>query len=166
MRRGTLYAITPDEAATLLSLVGNDVALAREALDLYTIERQKAHLIAGLDKSWDVIHRCLTDGAHRDFGKGTTPLSWCLLGGQSLHSGKEYIVCYTTADQAAQAAAALDEIDVDWFLDKYRRLPSAGYTGPISNEDFEYSWDYFTNTRNLYSKAAASSRGVVFVTDQ
>ncbi len=165
-RRGTVYAITPDEADRLLALVGDDAAVAREALDLYSIDRAKGHFIAALDKSWDVIHRCLTDGSHRDLGKGTMPLSWCLLGGKSLHAGKEFIICYVTPEQVPQVAEALDKIEPHWLVGRYSSLQSSGYTGPINNEDFEYTWDYFTGVRNLYSKAAAANRAIVFVTDQ
>ena len=166
-RRGTVYAITPDEAERLLALVGDDAAVAREALDLYSFDRAKSHFIAPLDKAWDVIHRCLTDGTLRDLGKGATPLSWCLLGGKSLHAGKEFIICYVTPDQVPLVSEALDKIEPAWLVGRYQsNLQSSGYAGPISNEDFEYTWDYFTSVRNLYTKAAAANRGIVFVTDQ
>jgi hypothetical protein len=165
-RRGTFYAITPDEAERLLALVGNDAELAKECMELYTIERQRMRFISPVDHSWEVLHRCLGDAAMRDVGAGTTPLAWCVLGGKSLHQGKEFIVCYVTPEQTAQVAEELDDIEIDWLVDRYRTLPGAGYTGPFDNENFMYSWDYFTNVRNLYSKAAADGRGVVFVTDQ
>jgi len=163
--RGTFYAITPDEADRLLGLVGNDSALAAEALDLYSIERQKTRFIAAVDKAWDVLHRCLTDGSLNDLGKGATPLSWCILGGKSLHAGKEFIICYVAPEQVSQVAQALDELDVHWLVLRYKNLESSGYTGLITTEDFDYAWENFTNVRNLYSKAAATNRAVVFVAD-
>jgi hypothetical protein len=163
--RGTFYAITPDEADRLLALVGNDAALAAEALDLYSIERQHTRFIAAVDKAWDLLHRCLTDGSLHDLGKGATPLSWCVLGGKSLHAGKEFIICYVTPEQVPQVAQALDELDVHWLVQRYRNLESSGYTSLITNEDFDYAWENFTNVRNLYSKAAAATRAVVFVAD-
>ena len=48
---------------------------------------------------------------HRDLGKGTMPLSWCLLGGKSLHAGKEFIICYVTPEQVPQVAEALDKLN-------------------------------------------------------
>jgi len=165
-RRGTVYGITPEESERLLTFVGDDAVLAREALELYSFERQKAHFIGAVDKAWDVIHRCLTDGTLRDLGKGTSPLSWCILGGQSLHRGNEFIVCLVTPERVAQVAEALDGIEIQWFVKRYSSLPSSGYTGPITDEDFQYTWDYFTNVRNLYSKAAGENRVVVFVADQ
>jgi hypothetical protein len=165
-RRGTFYAVTPEEAQQLLSLVGNDAALATAALDLYTMERQRAHFIAGIDKSWDAMHRCLTDGTLHGIGRGTTPLSWCVLGGRNLHAGKEFIVCYVTPEQVEQVSDALDEISVAALVANYRKLPDTDYRGSYGDEDFQYTWDYFTNVRNLYSKAADAGRGVVFVLDQ
>ena len=163
--RGTFYAITPEEAERLLALVGNDAELAREALDFHSIERQKARFIAAVDKAWDVIHRCLSDGSLHDLGKGATPLSWCILGGKSLHAGKEFIICYVTPEQVPQVAQALDELAPQWLIQRYRNLELSGYTGLITNEDFEYAWEHFTNVRNLYSKAAAANRAVVFLAD-
>jgi hypothetical protein len=166
-RRGTVYAITTEEAEKLLSLIGNDADLAREALDLYSIDRQKGRFIAALDKSWDVLHRCLTDGTLRDFGKGATPLSWTLLGGKSLHAGKEFIVCYVTAEQVPLVAQALDGIEPQWLYNRFAGIVQAtGYAGQATLEEFEYNWDYFTGVRNLYSKAASVNRAMVFVADQ
>jgi len=163
-RRGTLYAITPDEADRLLGLAGNDPAVAKEAMDLYSFERQKAHLICPLDTAWDIIHRCLTDGTHRDFGAGTTPLSWCVLGGQSLHGGKEIIVCYVTRERVEQIAATLDGIEAQWFYNRFCSIQTS-LTGSTSMEDFQHAWELFTYARNLYAKAATAGRGVVFVAD-
>jgi len=165
-RRGTFYAITPEEAERLLALVGNDAELAKECLELWTPERQRQRFIAPVDHAWEVLHRCMADGTLRGIGAGSDPLQWCVLGGKSLHQGKEYIVCYVTPEQTAEVAEELDDIDVEWFVGRYKLLPTAGYTGPIDNEDFQYNWEYFTNVRNLYSKAAGDGRGVVFVTDQ
>lgn len=165
-RRGTLYAVTPDEAERLLALIGNDPELAREALELYTPERQRQRFIAPVDHAWDPLHRCLTDGTLRGIGNGATPLAWCVLGGKSLYTGKDYIICYVAPEQTTQVATALDEIEPGWLMERYKVLPSVGYTGPFDNEHFQYTWDYFTSVRNLYSKAAGDGRGVVFVTDQ
>jgi hypothetical protein len=164
-RRGTFYAITPDEAERLLSLVGNDSALAKESQELFSFERQRAHFITPVDKTWDPMHRCLTDGTIRGLGKGATPLALCVLGGRSLHGGDELIVCFTAPEQVPQVSQALDEIEIQWFVSRFTNLPSTGYSGPINNEEFQFLWEYFTSVRNLYSKAAEANRAVVFVAD-
>jgi hypothetical protein len=164
-RRGTFYAITPDEAERLLSLVGDDAALAKEALEYFSFERQRAHFITPVDKTWDPMHRCLTDGTLRALGTGTTPMALCVLGGRSLHAGDGAIICYVAPDQVPQVAQTLDEIEIQWFVSRFSSLPSTGYTGLINNEEFQFLWEYFTSVRNLYSKAAESNRAVVFVAD-
>jgi hypothetical protein len=164
-RRGTFYAITTDEADRLLALVGDDAALAKEALELYSFERQKQHFITPVDKTWDPIHRCLADGTLRGIGQGTTPLAWCVLGGRNLHGGDQLIVCYVPPDQVPQVAQALDEIEIPWFVARFTKLPSAGYTGAINNEELAFAWEYFTSVRTLYMKAAEVGRAVVFVAD-
>src|SRR5579872_1090842 len=163
--RGIFYAVTPEEAESILALVGNDSALADAVHNLYTPERQRAHFLAGIDKSWDAMHRCLTDGTLRDIGKGTTPLSWCVLGTKNLHAGKEYIICYLTPEQVGEVEDAIDEMDVPAFVARYRKLQSAGYGGQYGDEDFQYTWDYFTNVRNLYEKAADANRAMIFIVD-
>ena len=42
-----------------------------------------------LDKSWDAIHRCLTDGTLKP---GQPPLSLAILGGQRLDDGRDFIM--------------------------------------------------------------------------
>lgn len=165
-RRGTFYAITPEEAEQILSIVGNDAALAAAVQDLYTIERQRAHFIAGIDHSWDAMHRVLTDGSLRDIGNGAHPLSWCVLGGKNLHAGAEFIICYLTSEQVDKVADEIDDIEINEFVDAYRKLTASGYTGPYGDEDLQYTWDHFTNVRNLYSKAADAGRAMVFIVDQ
>jgi uncharacterized protein DUF1877 len=140
-RRGTFYAVTPDEAERFLSLVGDDAALVKEAQGLFSFERQRAHLITPVDKTWDPMHRCLTDGTIRGLGKGASPLALCVLGGKSLHVGEEMILCLVGVDQVGEVSRALDEIEIQWFVSRFTSLPS------------------------LYSKALDGGRAVVFVAD-
>jgi hypothetical protein len=163
-RRGTLYAITPDEASRLLSLAGNDAAVAKEAIDLFSIERSKARMICALDTGWELLHRCLTDGTTRDKGAGTTPRSWCVLGGQSLHGGDGTIVCFVTSERVGQVSAPLDEIQPNAMYQRFVTVRS-NQSENTSMEDFEYAWEIFTNVRNLYSKATSDGRSMVFVAD-
>jgi hypothetical protein len=163
--RGTFYAITPDEAEPLLALVGDDDALSRNVLELYSIERHKSHFITPVDKTWDPIHRCLTDGTLRLLGKGQTPLSQCVLGSRSLHAGTHRIVCYVSAEQVPIISQALEAIEIRWFYQQFFNLPSRGFTGPITDEEFQFTWEYFTSIRNLFERAATHNRAIVFVAD-
>lgn len=39
------------------------------------------------------------------------------------------------------------------------------YDGEIVEDDFEYIWERLENVRELYFKAAAADRGVIFTVD-
>jgi hypothetical protein len=164
-KRGNFYAITPDEAERLLSLVGNEADLAKEALELYTFERQRAHFITPVDKTWDPIHRCLCDGTLRNLGAGKTLLSCCVLGARHLPAGTEMIICFVAAEQVPQISEALQAVEIPWFISKFTSLSTHGYTGAINNEELEFAWESFTNIRNLYERAANANRAIVFVAD-
>jgi hypothetical protein len=36
----------------------------------------------------------------------------------------------------------------------------------LSDEDFQYTWDYFQEVRNLYTRASQEGRFVLFTADQ
>lgn len=40
------------------------------------------------------------------------------------------------------------------------------YDGPIDEEDFEYSWEYFEFMKAFFTRAAAAGRSTVFTADQ
>ncbi len=42
----------------------------------------------------------------------------------------------------------------------------ASYDGEIGGEDFLYTWEWFTNVRDLYSRAALEGRYVLFTASQ
>ena len=46
------------------------------------------------------------------------------------------------------------------------RLDPDQYDGPIDEEDWEYTWDYFADVQKFFAKAAEAGRAVVFTVDQ
>jgi hypothetical protein len=66
-------------------------------------------MICETDKAWDAIHRCLTDGS-LGFSIGEEPLRLCILGGEQLYQGDEYIVALVTHHKLRALADALAEI--------------------------------------------------------
>jgi Domain of unknown function (DUF1877) len=116
------------------------------------------------DKAWDAIHRCLTDGSLDDEA-GEFPLSHVILGGKQLHSGDDYIVALVTADQAKEVAKALLPISKETLRSSYSTIDPDDYEGEISNDDFEYTWEWFENVREFYLRASINSRSVIFTVD-
>lgn len=77
--RGVLFALDALDAERILACRGDDevIALVEEVEEGWA----RDHLFE-LDKSWDALHRCLTDG-DLAFGNGEYPLSHVILGGGS-----------------------------------------------------------------------------------
>ena len=161
--RGVHFALTDDDRAKLIALVeaqGDVVAFIQEEVE----ERWDREWLCETDKAWDAIHRCLTDGtlSYDD----ETPLHWCILGGSQMHVGDDYIASFVDGPDVALVADALDAITQTDFRSKYNAIDPGDYGMPLSDEDFEYTWEYFTELRKLFRKAANENRSVVFTVDQ
>jgi uncharacterized protein DUF1877 len=162
--RGVLFAITQEQANKLQAAHGDDTAVLSIVQDEIEEAWDEAHLCQ-TDKAWDAIHRCLGDGTLRS-NKG--PLSLCILGGEQLHKDQSYIVSLLTAEQVKQVAEALKPIDKEWLRARYFKIDPADYglPGMLSEQDFEYTWDWFEGVREFYQKAAAEDRWSIFTVDQ
>ena len=62
--------------------------------------------------------------------------------------------------------AALDSIDETWLRERYDLIDPEDYQGVLEDEDFEYTWHYLQDVRDLYKRAAAAGRSVIFTVDQ
>lgn len=164
--RGAFLAITAAEADALFRNVGDDDALSDMANMLGSDEGEAAGLQAGVDKAWDAMHRCLGDGLLNDIGEGSTLLSRFVLGGKNLYLGDSYIICYVTADEVPKIAAAAEQVTKTWMHTKYFALDPNQYDGPMDDQDWEYTWDYFEEARKVYTNAAKAGRAVIFIVDQ
>lgn len=122
-------------------------------------------LVAESDKSWDAMHRALSDGTLAPDG-GRYPLDHVVLGGRSLYAGDDYIMSLKTPAQVEDIAAALSLVNHDEFRARYDRIQQADYAGQLGDEDFAYTWEWFASVRALYAMAAVVGRAVLFTTDQ
>jgi hypothetical protein len=157
---GVLFALTDDDSTALLALAGDDDAVSGFVADDIE-ERLTGDDHAALDKAWDAIHRCLTDGELL-FENGTFPLNRCILGGRPLMSDEaNELALFTAADEVPAVSAALDAVTEEWFRTAYGSLDPADYLehGP---EDFDYAWDGFEAARRLWRHAATTGRAVLF----
>ncbi len=160
--RGVFFAITDEQAAGLLAADGDDALMAVvEAIE----DAWDKDNLAECDKSWDALHRALTDG-QLEYGNGEYPLSHCVLGPKQLHEGDDYIVSYVSPDQVRDVAAALKPVTEEWFRERYRKAVPRDYAPEYGEEDLQYTWEWFRSVRELYEKAAERGRAVVFTVDQ
>lgn len=160
--RGVHFALTGDQVAQLVA--------AREDAEVMRVVEQieeewDPDWLAEMDKAWDALHRCLTDGTLR-FDGGEYPLSHAVLGGRPLHDGDDYIVSLVDADQVRDVAEALSELDETWLRGRFLALDPDDGVGPMDEGGFRYVRWYFRELRALYSNAAKAGRSVIFTVDQ
>jgi hypothetical protein len=159
--RGVFFAITDEDAARLLAAKSDE-----EVLDLVQEEieeRWDEGWLQETDKSWDAMHRSLSDGTlecSRD-----TPLEKCVLGGRQLYEGDDYTISFVSPSEVKEVAAAIGELDKAWMRLKYFQIDPCDYDVALTEEDFEYTWEWFQGVQAFYRKAAAHNRPVIFTVD-
>jgi hypothetical protein len=161
--RGVLFALSPADEARILGCE-SDAALLELIQDDIEQRWEEDHL-AETDKAWDAMHRCLSDGKLSFYEP--TALGLCILGGKPLYKDTQtYVVSYKTKEQVKQAAKATKEVTRDWLRSRYFALSEEEYGFPLTDDDFEYTWEYFQPVRDFYTKAANDDRAAIFTVDQ
>lgn len=168
--RGSFYALRSDEEAEVLAT--SDVDELLEIVDgFFDVSSEESRRL-NVDKSWDAMHRVLTDG-WLDARHGDAVLRQCVLGGRQLSDRNDWIISFVNRIEVPRVSAAILPLTQDWFRERYFRLHKrpAGwfahrYEFDLSETDFEYTWSYFTDVRALYQRAADDQLSVLFLADQ
>jgi Domain of unknown function (DUF1877) len=160
--RGVHFALTEEQASRLMNTPGaNDEFLMEFVQEIEGAWDEE--WLQETDKSWDAIHRCLTDGK---LEYGDTPFHKCILGSDNLYGGDDYIISFLDPQDVKAVAAAIKDIDQDWLRRKYDAIDTESYQGCLSDSDFEYTWSWFPQLRDFFQKAAAADRAMLFTVDQ
>ena len=160
--RGVLFAIDDETTRALLACASDDevISVIERVEDAWDQER-----LTETDKSWDAMHRALSDGT-LDTDGGEYPLNRAILGGRSLYGGDDYIVSFVPASEVPDVARALATIDEAAFRERYARLVPDDYAPEYGPLDLTYTWDNFRDVAKLYARAASEHLAVVFTVDQ
>ena len=140
------------------------LAFLQEELEEKIFE-EAPELAGESDKAWDAIHRCLTDG-NLAYDNGEFPLSHVVLGGVPLYYEGDYIMSLKKPKEVGKIADALNKITEQWLRERYFKIPEGDYGVPLSDEDFQYTWDWLANIKALYARAAERGAYVLFTADQ
>ena len=109
-RRGVHFALTDEQASRLMDTPGADndflMAFVEEGEEGPNGEGWDAEWVQETDKSWDAIHRCLTDGK---LEWGDSPFHKCILGSDNLYKGRDYIMNFLSPEEVKQVAAWQDQ---------------------------------------------------------
>lgn len=127
--------------------------------------KQEPDFLAETDKSWDALHRCLSDGELMRDG-GDYPLNHVVMGGEPLYFADDYIISLKSREQVQEISKALEQITEEELRRRYFKINSKTYPTPLSEEDFGYTWGWFEGVRELYKRAATANRYVLFTADQ
>ncbi len=115
---GTHFAFTADEGSDLIQCAPERARLQL----LWEIEERYygngSEFIAESGKTWDGMHRALTDGRFA-FDNGTFPLSHVVMGGKRLYGGTDWKVVLKTPEEVRDVAVALESIDEKRFKSRY-----------------------------------------------
>jgi hypothetical protein len=130
-----------------------------------TYLEEHPELTAQTDKAWDAMHRLLGDG-DLSYNEGPEPLRFAVIGGEPIYANDDYIMSLKTPEQVKAVAVALPKITKEEFRRKYDLMDAAKYGCPKTDEDFEYTWEWFAGVVALYQKAAEEDRFVLFTADQ
>lgn len=163
---GVHFALTTPEIEQLRAIASEEdrIECLRSIIEPHYFDQNEMWLVES-GKSWDAIHRALTDGQLEEDG-GTYPLNHAILGGEALCSGFDYIMSYKTPAQVVEIAMALAGITEEEFRERYLTIDREDYAEPLSEEDLAHSWEGFQAVREFYLRAASETRGVLFTVDQ
>lgn len=163
---GVHFALTEDEANHLRALPDDQSRrdhVMNEIEERYFAEAKQ--YVAESDKAWDAMHRVLSDGK-LDWDGGTYPLNHVVLGGECLYEDDDYILSMKTPAQVRDIASALASITEHSFRANYLAIDPDSYGFPKDDTDCDYTWGWFETVRELYQRAAAEGRWVLFTADQ
>jgi hypothetical protein len=163
---GVHFALTEEDTKALQSFEDEQARityLVEEIEPRYFDEPRS--FIAESDKSWDAMHRALSDGMLTWTG-GNYPLNHTVLGGKRLYFKDDYIVSLKSPEQVRDIAKALEPIDEATFRALYNNINAQNYDADLSAEDFEYTWGWFQGVRELYASASIDGRFILFTADQ
>ncbi len=163
---GVHFALNESEVKTIISMDDEQDRLefVTEVIEEQYLEDDKK-FAAESDKAWDAMHRVLADG-ELTWDGGNYPLNHVVLAGDLLYTDDDYIMSLKSPDQVKDINKALIEISESEFRKKYFSINPESYGMELTDEDFEYTWDWFQNVRQLYNRAAENNRYVLFTADQ
>lgn len=161
---GVHFALTEDDVSSLRAIPDEEDRLSYLQEDIE--ERYLGtDYAAESDKSWDAMHRALSDG-QLSWDGGNYPLNHVVLAGELLYSESDYIMTLKTPVQVRDVAAALSAMTATQLRAGYDAIDRQSYGYDLTDEDFEYTWNWFQSVREFYLRAATEGRYVLFTADQ
>lgn len=163
---GVHFALSEEDVNTLRAIDDEQERLShlQDNLEEHYLAEPGTYA-AESDKAWDAMHRALADG-HLTWAGGQYPLNHAVLAGEILYTSNDYIMSLKTPKQVGDIAAALNDMTEGEFRTRYNKIPAGEYDAELGDDDFEYTWIWFQRVCELYRRAAAEGRYVLFTANQ
>jgi hypothetical protein len=142
-----------------------------ERLDYLQMEIEEEYFnkypdkLCELDKAWDAIHRTLTNGK-LEWTNGEYPLNHIILGGEIMYFQQDYIMTLKTPEQVKDIFKKFDLVTKELFKERYFKIDKDLYGFETTEDDFEYTWTWFSQSREFWKQATNDNRYVLFTADQ
>ncbi len=164
---GVLFAVGEDIIDKMRSMPAESLPeyISEKLEELYFEEYPE--MTCELDKSWDAMHRALTDGKLSFDSEGTLALA--ILGGERLYFDEDhtdYIITAKSPAQVGELYKALTELTDEEFEKRYNAIPDGEYGEFKSAEDLEYTLEYLHDSLSFWRYAAEHGLWVLFTADQ
>jgi hypothetical protein len=161
---GVLFSIdqTTVDFIEQLSTEEERIDYIKEVIEEEYFENQ-SQWVAELDKSWDALHRSLTDG-QLAWDNGEYPLNHVVFGGKLLCANGNYIIVLKPKEQVAEIAKAVNQLTKASLRARYFLLDPEEYSDV--GGDFEYTWQWFESSKGFWQRAADENRSVLFTVNQ
>ena len=174
-----LFALNEQEVGELLAVERSERSEYMHEEIEETFFDDFPEYICELDKSWDAMHRMLTDG-NLNFENKYPPLCNVIFGGEFVYglmrkpSGEVVIVddeddeymILKTPDQVVKIAEALPKRTKEECRKCYDMIDEEDYVMELYDEDFEYTWEYFQESLYFWKNAAEDKSYVLFTVDR
>ena len=163
---GVLFSLDKDTVSKLKSFPTDN-----ERLEFMQNEVEPSYFenfpqrMAELVQSWDALHRSLTDGK-LTYTNGLFPLNHVIMGGEAIYNSDNYIMTLKTPEQVKEIAAEVIKIDKNDFKIFYYKIDAVDYDFPLTEEDFEFTWEWFDLSKKFWKLALDEGRFVLFTADQ
>ncbi len=165
---GVFFSLSEEEVKKLKSYNSDEERLGYLQNDIEEIYFDDfPQRVAELDKSWDGLHRSLTDGNY-DYDNGSFPLNHVILGGEQLYNEDDYIMSLKTPEQVIEISKAIQKISIEDLRKGYNQISSddEDYAEFLGEEDFLYTWEWFNLSKKFWELASKERRYVLFTVDQ
>lgn len=124
-------------------------------------ELRKNGQLVDCKRTWDALHRCLTEGTLDPTG-GEIPMNHAILGGKKLNKGPEFIAVLVRPDLTPFVAEALHNIKEPDFRQRYFALGNHGYEQPINEKEYALVWHHLQELRTFFEYCSEERFAVLF----